>query len=165
MRGVPARRGQGSTEVAQFLARQLRLPQPLYRWQLRKLACIRKRCGHHSREEGVVCKSPSHNIQAQHLQLALATRETVSPVALSHGKPEAASILFSQDTILNGRGAILCENPCWGSEHCIAPVAPPVTSSDQGYIRRSPSGESSMRELLLQRLDLPDLPDTQRSQQ
>ena len=40
--GVPARRGQGSTEVAQFLAKQLRLPQLLYRWQLRKLAYVRK---------------------------------------------------------------------------------------------------------------------------
>ena len=38
IRGVPAQRGQGNTEVAEFLAKRLRLPKPLYRWQRRKLA-------------------------------------------------------------------------------------------------------------------------------
>ena len=103
----------------------------------------------------------SRNIQVQHQQLSLAAQETASPVALSQGKPGVASILFSQSAIFNGEGAILCEITGWDSEHSTAPVAPPVTSSDRGYIRKTPSGESSMRELLLQTLVLPDLPDTQ----
>ena len=151
--------------LAQFLAKQLRLPQPLYRWQLRKLAYVRKRCGHRSGEAGLVCNSSSRNIQAQHRHLALAAQKTASPVALSHGNQGAVAILFSQSAIFNGKGAILCENTGGDSEHSTDPVTPPVTSSDRGYIKRIPSGESSMRELLLQRLDLPDLPDTQRSQQ
>ena len=42
IRGVPGRRGQGSTEIAEFLAKQLQLPKLFYRWQRRKLAYLRK---------------------------------------------------------------------------------------------------------------------------
>ena len=55
--GVPAWGGQGSTEVAQILAKQFWLPKPLYRWQRRKLAYVRKQYGHRSGEAGVVCES------------------------------------------------------------------------------------------------------------
>ena len=112
---VPARRDQGSTEAPQFLAKQLRLPQLLYRWQPRKLAYVRKRCGHRSGEAGVVCKSSPGNIQAQHQPLA--AQEIASPIALSHGNQGPAAILFLQSAIFNGEGTILCENTGGDSEH------------------------------------------------
>ena len=82
IRGVPGRGGHGSTEVAQFLAKQLRLPKPLYMWQRRKLAYLRKRCGHRSGEAGVVCESLSRNIQAQHQPLAATSSKPKSPSAM-----------------------------------------------------------------------------------
>ena len=132
--GVPRWGCQGSKEVAGFLAKQLRLPKPLYLWKKRNLAYLKKRCGHHSGEAGVDCEPSPRNIQAQHQPLA--TQETASPVALSHGKPGAASILFSQSAISNGEGAILCENTSGGSEHSTDPVVPPVMSSNRRYKRR-----------------------------
>ena len=42
IQGVPACGGRGSTEVARFLAQQLRLPNPLHRWQKRKVAYLLK---------------------------------------------------------------------------------------------------------------------------
>ena len=83
--GVPGRGHSGSTEVADFLAKELKLPKPLYRWKKRKLAYVQKRCGHRPREEGVNCELSSLSTQAQHQQLH--SREEVDPVAISHGKP------------------------------------------------------------------------------
>ena len=88
----------------------------------------------------IYCESSSCNIQAQHQSLA--TKETASPVALIHGKPGVASILFSQSAILNGEGAILCENTGGGSEHGTDPVAPPVTSSNRRFNERAPVAET-----------------------
>ena len=56
IRGVPARGGRGSTEVARFLAKQLRLPSPLHRWK-KQVAYLMKQCEHCSGEEGAVCEA------------------------------------------------------------------------------------------------------------
>ena len=72
------------------------------------------------------------------------------------------AILFSTSAIFSGESAILSEKAGMMSEHSTDPISPPVTSSDRGYIRRTPSGVSSVRELLLQH---PDLPDFQCSRQ
>ena len=73
---------------------------------------------------GVDCEPSSRNLQTQHQQST--GKETISPAAPLHRKSEVASILFSQAAILNGEGAIFCENPGGGSEHSTDPVAPPV---------------------------------------
>ena len=116
---------------------------------------------------GVVCESSSRNIKAQHQPLARATQDeaqpVVMPVSLSHESREEAGILISQSAIFDGEVPILCGRAGENSEHSTDPVAPPpVTSSNRRYIRRFAHQPSSMRELLLQK---PDLPDTQRSQQ
>ena len=128
IRGVPGRNHSGSTEVADFLAKELRLPKPLYKWKNRKLVYAQKRCGHRPREEGVDCELSSRNFEVQP-QLS-SSGEQGDPVAPAHGKPEA-SILFSQTTILNGDGAILCENP--GDVRVYKEVRPPT-----GFNERAP---------------------------
>ena len=82
------------------------------------------------------CESSPRKIQIQHQPLA--AQETASPVALPHGKPGVAYILFSQSATFNGEGAILCENTGGGSEHSTDPVAPPVTSSNPRFSRFAP---------------------------
>ena len=89
--GVPGRNHSGSVEVADILAKELRLPKPLYKWKKRKLVYVQKRCGHRPREEGVDCELSSRNFQAQP-QLS-SSDELGGPVAPAHGKP-VASILF-----------------------------------------------------------------------
>ena len=95
------------------------------------------------------------------LSQSLSSGEQGGPIAPAQGKAEA-SILFTQTTILNGEGAVLCENPGGGSEHSTTPVAPSVTSSNRGYIRRFALQLGSMRELQLQ---YPELADTRRGRQ
>ena len=107
----------------------------------------------------IFCELSSRNFQAQP-QLS-SSDEPGGPVAPVHGKP-AASILFSRTAILNGEGAILCENPGGGSEYSTALVAPLVTSSKLRYIRRFAPQPGSMRGLLLQ---YPELADTRRRRQ
>ena len=106
-----------------------------------------------------MCELSSRNSQAQP-QLS-SSGEQGGPVAPAHGKP-GASILFSRTAILNGEGAILYENPGGGSKHSTALVAPSVTSSTRGYIRRFAPQPGSMRELMMQ---CPELADTRRRQQ
>ena len=169
--GVPVRGGQGSTEVAQFLAKQLRLPKPLYRWQKRKLVYLKKQCGHRSGEEWVVCKPQSRKLHDDHQPLALtADSSAVMPLALAAESravipTDESAILFSETTILNGESAILCEKTGrLTSRKSIDPVASSVTSSTRGYKRRFTPEPGSMRELLLQNPDLPDLQHSQKQQ-
>ena len=68
----------------------------------------------------------------------------------------------SRAAILNGESAILCEKAGMTSKHSTVQFDPSVTSSDRGYIRRTPAGVSLMKKFLFQ---YPDLPDLQRSQQ
>ena len=88
--GVPALGGQGSTEVAQFLAKQLRLPKPLYRRQKWKGTYLLKRYGHRSKEMGAVSetsKLPSqtgscvNEILDDHQPLALTVASNHHPLA------------------------------------------------------------------------------------
>ena len=92
IRGVPERNHNGSVEVANFLANEVRLPKPLYKWKKRKLVYVQKQCGHRPREEGVDCELSSRNFQAQP-QLS-SSNEPGGPIAPAHKKP-AASTLFS----------------------------------------------------------------------
>ena len=111
IRGVPVRGGRGSTEVARFLAKQLRLPNPLHRWQKWKVAYLVKRCGHRSGEEGAACKPQFRKLHDDDL-------------------PEASGA--SSAAILKDESAILCaKTTILESEHSTA-----VTSSGRGYIRR-----------------------------
>ena len=63
-----ARGGLGSTEVVRFHSVQLRLSDPLHRWQKRKISYLLKRYGHRSEEEGAVCKArgPCKNVTGVH---------------------------------------------------------------------------------------------------
>ena len=162
IQGVPARGGRGSTDVAQFLAKQLWLPKPLYRWQKRKGTYLLKQCGHRSKEEGAVCETPKvpsqtgsciNGIFDDHQPLALAAASNHQPLALAAAS--SAAILEDESAILCAESAILT------SEHSTVQSAPSVTSSGRGYIRRFTPEPGSMRELLSQ---CPGLPDPRRSQ-
>ena len=56
-RGVPARGGTGSQEVADFFCQELRLAKLPGRWQKRTLQYLRNQCGHRFLEEGAACKA------------------------------------------------------------------------------------------------------------
>ena len=117
IRGVPARGGRGSTEVAQFLAKQLQLPNPLHRWQKWKVAYLMKQCGHRSGEEGAVC-------EAQPLESL--TEDRRAPTPFEPGTSNGGANILEDDS------AIVCDETAFlDSEHTTA-----VTSSGRGYIRR-----------------------------
>ena len=61
IRGGPGRNDSECVEVADFLAKEHRLPKPLYKWKKWKLVYLQKRCGHSPREEGVDCELSSRN--------------------------------------------------------------------------------------------------------
>ena len=159
-------------EVAQFLAKQLRLPKPLYLWQKRKGTYLLKRCGHRSKEKGAVCetlKLPSqtgssvNGIVDDHQPLALAAASNHQPLALAAESSavvpmDKSAILFFETAILNDESAILFSKAGrLTSEHSTDPVAPFVTSSSIGYIRTFAQEPGSMRELLSQNPDVKDL--------
>ena len=109
-----------------------------------------------------------NKILDDHQPLALATVSNHQPLARAAESRAAvptdkSAILFSEAAILNGESAILLSKAGrLTSDYSTDPVAPPVTSSSRGYKRRYAPEPGSIRKLLLQN---PDLPDLHRSQQ
>ena len=101
---------------------------------------------------------PTLNCEA--LPLELRTGDLEAPTPLKPGTSNSgAAILGNGMAILCDETAILC------SEHSTAGLdLTSVTSSGQGYIRRATPEPGSMRELLLQQPDLPDLRRIQQQQ-
>ena len=118
----------------------------------------------------IYCKPQSRKLHDDHQPLALTAASNYQPLALAEESSavmpmDESAILFSETAILNGESAILLSKAGrLTSEHSTDPVAPSVTSSGRGYIRRTPPGLSSMRELLLQNSDLTHLRRRQQQQ-
>ena len=105
-----------------------------------------------------------------HQPLALAAASNHQSLALAAESrvvvpTDESAILFSEAAILNGESAILLSKAGrLASERSTDPVAPPLTPLSRGYKKRFAPEQGSMRELLLQNQDLPDLRRSQQQQ-